>query len=110
MIEELLKDKPILLFDGVCNLCNSSVQYVIRHDPNSLIKFASLQSETGQMLLSHFNIIQNNEMPESVILIENGKYYLRSEAALKTLKIINGAKAWWLRPLFYVPLFFRDWI
>ncbi len=110
MIEDLLKDKPILLFDGVCNLCNSSIQFVIHHDPDSLIKFASLQSETGQILLSYFNIVQNKEMPESVILIENGKFYVRSEAALRTLKIIRGPNSWWLRSLFWVPLFIRDWI
>ncbi len=96
---------PVLLFDGVCNLCNSSVQFILRRDPSARFRFASLQSEEGQELLSRFS-----ETPEdlsSVILIENGQLYARSEAALRVARRLSG-----LWPALYlfkiVPLPLRD--
>ena len=96
---------PVVLFDGVCNLCNASVQFVIRHDKKKLFRFAALQSTTGQALL------EQNNLPgttfNSFVLIENNKVYTRSSAALRLSRRLNG-----ILPLLYgfmiVPKFIRD--
>ena len=77
----------IVLFDGLCNLCNGSVQFIIRRDPKACFKFASLQSDIGNSLLEEYNIPRNTD---SFILIENGKYYQRSTAALRVCKHLKG--------------------
>ncbi len=79
---------PIILFDGVCNLCNNSVQYVIKHDPNELFRFASLQGETGQQLLKQYGL-STNDM-NSFVLIRDNKAYTRSVAALNVAKQLTG--------------------
>jgi predicted DCC family thiol-disulfide oxidoreductase YuxK len=98
-------DKPIVLFDGVCNLCNSAVKFVIRQDKKNSFLFASLQSEMGQQLLSQYNF-PLDEL-NSFILIENNKAYTRSTGALRVVKKLKG-----LWPLLYgfiiVPGFIRD--
>lgn len=80
---------PVLLFDGVCNLCNESVQWVIRHDPQSKFRFASLQSEAGQQLLRQHNL-PTNEL-NTVVLIDAGRAYTRSDVPLRIFKKIGGA-------------------
>ncbi|HFB99811.1 MAG TPA: thiol-disulfide oxidoreductase DCC family protein [Phaeodactylibacter sp.] len=90
---------PILLFDGVCNLCNNSVQFVVKHDPNAKFRFAVIQSDVGQELLSHFNLPTQELF--SVILIENKKAYTRSSAALQLLKNMDS----WHR-FFYAMIIF----
>ena len=98
-------DKPIVLFDGVCNLCNSAVQFIIRHDKKNIFMFTSLQSDTGQKLLAQYDL-PLNEL-NSFILIENNKAYTRSSGALRVIKKLKG-----LWPLLYgfiiVPKFIRD--
>ena len=98
---------PIVLFDGVCNLCNSAVQYIIRHDRNKLFRFASLQSETGRHLLSQYDL--PSDQLDSFILIDNGKAYDRSTGALRVAKKLNG-----IIPMLYgfiiVPKFIRNGI
>ena len=94
-----------ILFDGVCNLCNGSVQFVIKHDKNAVFSFASLQSEKGQHLLSTLGLV--TKQLDSIILIENQKVYTKSTAALRiALKLDN------LIPLLYIsiiiPRFIRD--
>ncbi|SER87270.1 Predicted thiol-disulfide oxidoreductase YuxK, DCC family [Gracilibacillus ureilyticus] len=79
--------KRIILFDGVCNLCNSSVQFVVKHDPKMFFQFTSLQSEKGQQLLREYQIPST---VESVVLIEGSKYYTESTAALKIAKKLNN--------------------
>ena len=96
---------PIILFDGVCNLCNSSVQYVIKHDPNELFRFASLQGNTGQQLLKQYGL-STNDM-NSFILIRDNKAYTRSAAALNVAKQLTGfAKL--LYGFIIVPPFIRN--
>jgi predicted DCC family thiol-disulfide oxidoreductase YuxK len=88
-LSELPKDKKIILFDGVCNLCDSAVQFVIKHDKKDLFRFVSLQSELGQKIISHIGL-STSEI-DSTILYEPGKgYYYRSDVAFKILKEING--------------------
>jgi predicted DCC family thiol-disulfide oxidoreductase YuxK len=104
-------DPPLILFDGVCNLCNSSVQFVIRHDHRARFRFAALQSPIGQAILGKHNF--SKEKLLSVIFVVDGKAYDRSRAALEIARRLNG-----LWPLMYVfiiiPPFIRnfvyDWI
>ncbi len=98
---------PIILFDGVCNLCNNSVQFIINRDAKAKFKFASLQSQTGQELLKQFN--QSGSELISVMLIRNDRLYSKSNAALEIARQLSGA---W--PALYIfkiiPSFLRDWI
>jgi len=84
----LPEHKHIILFDGICNLCNSSVQFVIRNDKKALFKFASLQSAAGQLLLQNGNL--SSQKLDSFVLISEGHYYIKSTAALKVLKLLGG--------------------
>ena len=78
----------IILFDGVCNFCNSSVNFIIEHDAENYFKFAPLQTETANKLLDEYEI--NKKKTDSVILIEHGKAYTYSTAALKIAKKLDG--------------------
>jgi predicted DCC family thiol-disulfide oxidoreductase YuxK len=98
-------EKPVLLFDGVCNLCAGSVQFIIRHDPQAKINFASLQSEKGKELLRAFKLPENEL--KSLVFIEEGKAYTRSTGALRVARYLSGG---W--PLLYglsiFPVFIRN--
>lgn len=102
---------PVLLFDGVCNLCTGSVQFIIKRDPGARIRFASLQSETGRKLLEAYQLPA--DQLKSLVFIENGKAYTRSTGALRVSRYLSG-----LWPLLYgliiFPRFIRnavyDWI
>ncbi len=78
----------IILFDGVCNLCNGAVQFVIKRDNKNQFLFASLQSEEGIEMLKEYNLPSNKMC--SFFLVENGKVYDKSTAALRVLKNLNG--------------------
>lgn len=82
--------KPVLLFDGVCNLCNGVVQFVIKRDPKAKINFSSLQSDYGQHILNKFSLPTDNF--ETFVLVEDGKIYQKSTAALKLFKLLG--KGW----------------
>jgi predicted DCC family thiol-disulfide oxidoreductase YuxK len=86
-------DNAVVLFDGVCNFCNSSINFIIKRDRKGYFKFAPLQSEIAQKLVGD----KTKPMPESVILIENGQTYDRSSAALLIAKKLDG-----LWPLLYI--------
>jgi predicted DCC family thiol-disulfide oxidoreductase YuxK len=98
-------EQPVVLFDGVCNLCNSAVQFIIKHDKKNVFRFASLQSGTGQDLLARYNLPMNEL--NSFILIENNKAYSRSTAALRVAKKLNGIVSW-LYGFIIIPQIFRD--
>lgn len=88
-IIDLPKNKKIILFDGVCNLCNSTVQYVIKHDKKDVFRFVALQSELGHKILKHIGISQNNI--DSIVLYEPGiAYYYKSSAALEIARDLGG--------------------
>ncbi len=75
-------DKKIILFDGVCNLCNGAVQFIIKRDKNEIFQFSPLQGAMGKKLISERNIDVGKV--DSIILIEPGKaYYIKSDAVLK---------------------------
>ncbi|MFE3575086.1 thiol-disulfide oxidoreductase DCC family protein [Lysinibacillus sp. NPDC059133] len=77
----------IILFDGVCNFCDSSVQFIIKHDQAAYFQFASIQSDVGQALLAQYEIPGNID---SVLLIEHGKVYFESTAALKICRRLDS--------------------
>ena len=84
-----MQQQPIILFDGLCNLCDGAVQFVVKHDDDKNFLFASLQSETGQQLLKQFNFPLENF--NSFVLLQNNNVYLRSTAALLVAKQLSGA-------------------
>jgi predicted DCC family thiol-disulfide oxidoreductase YuxK len=98
-------DKPIIFFDGVCNLCNRSVQFIIKKDKKKQFRFASLQGNAGQELLKKFKLPADNF--NSFILAEGDQIYTRSTGVLRMLKKLGGG---W--QLFYgfiiVPKFIRN--
>lgn len=97
----------LVLFDGVCNLCNHSVQFIIRHDPNEKFVFASLQSSFAQEILARSSIA--HQPFDSVVLYKNEQLYTKSEAALFIAAELTGG--WrYLRFLRLVPLKWRNWI
>ncbi len=81
-------EHPVLLFDGVCNLCSQSVQFIIERDPAARFRFASLQSEVAEQMLSDTDL--TGESLKSVVLIENGQVYTRSDAALRAARHLSG--------------------
>lgn len=97
--------QSVILFDGLCNLCNGAVQFVIERDQQDKFHFASLQSDFAKKELLNFDI--DSTRMNSFILLENGKIYHRSTAALRVAKKLNG-----LWPLLYafiiIPPFVRD--
>ncbi len=104
-MDENKSDKAIVLFDGVCNFCNASVNFVIKHDSKNHFLFTPLQSEKGKQLLRNYQL-DENEM-KSFVLIENNTAYSKSTAALRVTKHLNR-----LFPLLYgfiiVPPFIRN--
>lgn len=81
--------KKIILFDGVCNLCDTSVQFIIKHDTADIFRFAALQSDIGKRLTSERGI--DTEQVDSIILIESGvAYYTKSDAALEIGTELKG--------------------
>ena len=99
--------QTVVFFDGMCNLCNSTVQFIIKHDTKNNFKFAALQSVYAQNTLPSFEIDLLN--PNSFVLLQNGKVYQKSTAALRVAKQLSG-----LWPLLYVfmvvPRFISDWV
>ena len=87
---QLPKDSPVILFDGICNLCNSSVRFILKHDTREQFLFSSLQSDASKKLLLHLNykIRQMN----SILLVENGEIHEKTDAVLK---IASGLRFPW---------------
>lgn len=98
-------DGPVILFDGVCNLCNGAVQWVIERDGAGVFRFASLQSEIGQTLVQEYD--NPTEDLDSVVLIADGDCYTKSRAALGVLKRL-GVPYSLLYPFVFVPRVVRD--
>ncbi|MFY7826559.1 MAG: thiol-disulfide oxidoreductase DCC family protein [Flectobacillus sp.] len=92
-------DFDLILFDGVCNFCNSSINFVIEHDINKRFRFASLQSDFGQSILKQYAI--NQQDFDSVVLIQNNQIFQKSEAALRIAKHLQG---------FWSYFYFLRWI
>ncbi len=104
----LAKDKQLILFDGVCNLCNSSVVYVIKRDKKDKFRFAPLQSEVGKEIIKKYNI--DTTKTDSILLYsaENGLSY-KSTAALKIATGLGFPQSM-MAIFFIIPSFIRNWV
>jgi predicted DCC family thiol-disulfide oxidoreductase YuxK len=108
----------VVLFDGVCNFCDASVNFIIDHDKTGYFKFAPLQSEEGTKLANQYGFesvtavadtADSDLIPiDSVILVEDGNAYTHSTAALKILKRLGGPWSW-AYVFVIVPRRLRDW-
>lgn len=88
-MRDLPQNKKIILFDGLCNLCNSSVQFLIKRDSKDIFRFVSLQSELGKELLSKLPIA--NQKTDSIILYESeAVFYYKSQAVFQIIKSLGG--------------------
>jgi len=97
------QDQAVILFDGVCNLCNTSVDFIIRKDKSEYFKFGALQQSAD--LLKQYNI--SPEYLNSLVLIEKGEVYYKSSAALKIARRLDGPLSI-LYPFILLPTFVRD--
>lgn len=99
---------PVILFDGVCNLCSASVQWIIERDPGATFRFASLQSEAGMAILATRGVtLDATADPDSVLLVDHHGVHQHSDAALRIARGLGRpwSFAWSLR---FVPRFVRD--
>ena len=105
-MQNLPPNKKIILFDGVCNLCNSAVQFVIKYDKKDTFRFVALQSELGQEILAYIGIDAKNI--DSIVLYEPGvAYYYKSSAAIQIAKNLGGF--WHLGTIFrIIPMGIRN--
>ena len=95
----------VVLFDGVCNLCNGFVQFVVARDPHARFRFAALSSDAAQSLLRESGV--RLPIPDSMALVEDGRVYLRSDAPLRIARGLTFP--WPLAAAFLVvPRFVRD--
>ena len=99
---------PVVLFDGVCNLCNGTVQFVIARDSGAIFRFAPLGSDAA-MRLRYANAGAAGPLPDSVALIEDGRLYTRSTAALRIGRRL-GFPWWLIYGLIVVPRPLRDMV
>lgn len=108
MFIDLEPNKQLILFDGVCNLCDASVQYIIKHDRQDSFRYTALQSEVGQKIREQFHI--NAEKTDSILLYseEKGIYY-KSTAALKIASKLGFPRNL-LSVFLIIPPFIRNWV
>lgn len=100
-----MENQPIVLFDGVCNFCDASVNFIISRDRAGVFRFAPLQSDAGRELIEKYSIPAD---VDSVILIDNDRTFIHSDAALRIAQKLGGV--WKLLSLFrIVPRPIRDW-
>ncbi|MBL8604737.1 MAG: thiol-disulfide oxidoreductase DCC family protein [Myxococcales bacterium] len=98
---------PVVLFDGVCSLCQGSVQFLIARDAAARLRFASLQSEPGRALLRAHGVTPPEGDPDSILLVSEGRVYDRSDAILRIAGFLPHI--WSLgRALLFVPRGLRD--
>jgi predicted DCC family thiol-disulfide oxidoreductase YuxK len=96
----------IILFDGICNLCNSTIKFIIKRDVNNEFMFASLQSKFGKSFLKEKGLNEKNFT--TIILIEDDKFYTKSEAVLRVFKRLPRYKL--LKAFLFVPKSLRDYL
>jgi predicted DCC family thiol-disulfide oxidoreductase YuxK len=95
----------IVLFDGICNLCNASVRFITKHDKMNKIQFASLQSEMAKQLLVNKAI--DNKKIDSIIFITDEKIFFKSDAAIEIAKMLDGFPNY-LKYFQFIPRAIRD--
>lgn len=88
-IDNLPKDKKIVLFDGICNYCNDKINYIIKNDKQDIFRFVALQSETGQKIIKYLGI---DTSIDSIVLYEPGyAYFIKSEAVFRIIKHLSSS-------------------
>ena len=104
-LSDLRSSQALVCFDGVCNLCNGAVQWIIQRDEKRVFRFASLQSELGREVLDSLH--EDEKTLDSVLLVHKGKVFSRSDAALQICHLLGGwyALLAWAR---MIPRFLRD--
>jgi len=106
MLDTLPKNKKIILFDGVCNLCNSSINYIIDHDKQDLFRFVSLQSDLGGTIQEYLGL-DSKSLDTIILYVPDEAYYIKSTAAIKIMSEFLGL--WKLMLIFLIfPSSIRD--
>ncbi len=101
-----MEQYPILLFDGFCNLCNSTVNFILKRDKQKQFRFATLQSKTGKSLLKKYAVPSGTD---SVVLIFRKKTFMESDAVLAIAALLPPP--WkWFKVFTFLPAAFRNWI
>jgi predicted DCC family thiol-disulfide oxidoreductase YuxK len=91
---------PIVLFDGVCNLCHGAVRFLLEHDKNARLRFASLQSDVGRALLAEHDL--DADALDTIVFVDAAGAHVRSDAALRIVRVL-GPPWSWLRVLAVLP-------
>ena len=105
---KLPKHKKLILFDGICNLCNASVLYVIKRDKNNVFMFATLQSDIGKQIIQQYHL--DASKTDSILLYSETKgLFIKSSAALHIAKYL-GFPNNLMSIFFIIPPFFRNWV
>lgn len=100
------ENHAVVLFDGVCNFCNNSINFIIRHDKRDYFRYAPLQSPLGQKMLGEHGL--DKKEITSVILFENGKLYTKTSAALRIAKKLNAGWPLFFYLFIWIPPFIRN--
>ena len=108
MNEKTIQQQKIILFDGVCNLCNGSVVFILQRENEPVFQFASIQSEAGKALLRWYRLPE--DYSQAVVLIDYGRVYLGSTAALKIGQTLKFPWSFVSYAGFIVPKLIRDWV
>src|SRR6201992_737823 len=108
---DAIKDRALLLYDGVCALCNGVVKFLMKHDPGDRFRFAPLQSELGREMLARFDI---HTFPDGVVLITEAltpveRIYSRSDAVQESLQMLGTPWTQIGKALNLLPRFLREW-
>jgi predicted DCC family thiol-disulfide oxidoreductase YuxK len=104
-LTDAIQQQAVILFDGVCNFCNGTVNFLLRQDKKKRFRFAALQSEAGQKLLAQYGLPKENL--DTFILLDRGNVYKRSTAVLR----VGNKLPWywqWTRVFWLAPKFLRD--
>ena len=100
-----IPEKSIVLFDGACNFCSATVNFILRHNRKKNFFFVPLQAKTGKELLTKFHLSANYS--ESIVLIEDGKIFIKSTAVLRIARKLNAVYNWFF-VFIIVPKYLRD--
>lgn len=104
-MDGLPENKKIILFDGVCNLCDSSVQFIIKHDKKDVFRFVALQSELGQKIIEYIGI--NSTIDSMILYLPMTAYYTKADAVLLIAKELSGSVSF-LYYLRYTPKLIKN--
>ncbi len=108
MNDEDIRQGKIVLFDGVCNLCNGSVNFILKHEREPVLRFASIQSEAGKKLLTWCGLPEHFD--QAIVLIDSGKIDLGSTAALKIGRYLKFPWSFLAEGGLLIPKVLRDWV